>query len=333
MLSKGMSPLLVHKKIVLSTEEPISQKNVPTRGQLRQMKYQLKMKNLPSTDALKNIIIMHSDNFLVKLRLAPSILITLCAPAGSELIIKHGQTIYIDGTFDLVESNLILTTVMIDYKDLGVPVAWCLSNSKTTDIYASFLQHLRKQSKFQWNPHNILSDFEDAIRRACVLRFPRANILGDSFHVIQDNIKWLRSHNGSDLIPELIIRLRSLIASRTLQEYSANERDYLTFWEQKQRSDYVNYFRNVWKQKYPPDCWARYGRIFSDAPSGDQILEGYHNRLQNIISEKKHETIDHFVNLLWSEWCYYYKIISNPILYWKNKFVLREDNYDVLSLV
>ncbi len=57
-------------------------------------------------------------------------MIIMMAPEAVQLLKEHGSIILIDGTFEICEVKLVLTTIMIIVNDFGLPVAWLLSDSR-----------------------------------------------------------------------------------------------------------------------------------------------------------------------------------------------------------
>jgi hypothetical protein len=113
---------MVFKELMLQSQEA-SVTNVLTPTQLRKSKAYIK-KALPSSDALSNIISLHSNAFLQEIRLYPYVHISLCSPQALNVLVDYGCTVFVDGTFDMVEADLIIvTTLMVDVNGLGIPVA------------------------------------------------------------------------------------------------------------------------------------------------------------------------------------------------------------------
>jgi hypothetical protein len=47
---------------------------------------------------------------------------------------------------------------------------------------------------------------------------------------------------------------------------------------------------------------------------GDQVLEGWHNRLKQNVLKDRHEAVDHVVDKLWEEWKHYEVLLTSPNL-------------------
>ena len=108
----------MQKTLILSTsDQDITSKTIPTRKQLSNRKHYLKHKDLPTGDAVKNIILMHNEKqtgFLQEVTLYPSVGILLATTKSLALLQLRGQRhVLIDSTFDLCEGKLVLTTLMV----------------------------------------------------------------------------------------------------------------------------------------------------------------------------------------------------------------------------
>lgn len=313
MLLCNMKPSQVQKELLLSSD-PISIRYLPTRQQLSNMLGYLKRRYLPSPNALNNIMAMYHDNFLIDLKLFPHLIIILGAPQARQLLLLYGQTIFVDGTFELCEGKLILTTLMISVEEVGVPVFFLLSESRSSKTYQYFLRQLVEFTENSYSPQNVLGDFEMALQQAFQVVFPTARYFGDSFHFIQANLRWLR-HNkiDSELQDNILSSLRLLWASSTRESFHDNLNTLLTMWRNVV-PEYAKYFESMWIAQVSPLTWAYFARANKEVPSGDHKLEGWHNRLQHLVMTQKSDAVDHVVTNLRNEWLYYWKLLESPSL-------------------
>ncbi len=74
----------------------------------------------------------------VEAGLIPSPYYIIAADEGIHVLEKYGHVLYVDGTFDLVEAKLTLTTIMVKVGEIGVPVAWLLACSQQQEYYTYF---------------------------------------------------------------------------------------------------------------------------------------------------------------------------------------------------
>jgi hypothetical protein len=318
MIDHGVKPSRIHKTLVLEADkagEEISAKNVTSRNNIRQMTYRHRHRALPSSDALVNIKSMHGA-FVLTIILHPKVLIVCMDPDAVDLLVKFGRTAFLDGTFDIIEGELYLTSLLIKPPDskYALGVAWLISEERTTETYNTFFSLLLKRTQNQWRPEFILSDFEQALRNACMTSFPRANVLGDSFHFMYDNKKYLRRFNGQELSTTATPLLQELWKAETKALFDATYTRFQRAMEAEHRADYLDYFHRIWIKLYPPLIWSTYGRVNYPIPSGDQLMEGFNSRLQNSVVTKRREDIDFVVKMLHEEWKYGYLIFITPIL-------------------
>jgi hypothetical protein len=245
-----------------------SPKTVPQRKALRQMKYYVKNSTMPSTDALQNIIAKHANTFLLKIELFPICNIVLASPVGLQMLITHGKSACLDGTFNICEDGLILTTILVRYQNLGFPLVWILSNSKTGDNYEHLLRFIIKKTGGRWDLQQMFVDFEEALRVGIRGAFGgQTSILNDSFHFIQANLKWMKGHGGKEHTKDLIRMLRFVWSAPSLQEFDARSKEFVVFWANR-HAEYTKYFVDTWLKQFRPPAWAYFGRINSGASTG-----------------------------------------------------------------
>jgi hypothetical protein len=88
---------------------------------------------------LTNLKLMHSPHFLRLLQLDPAISISFAGASGLG-VLSGSKYVIVDGTFDLVEEKLVLTTLMGYHDGIAVPCAYYLSELKTHESYLLFFQ-------------------------------------------------------------------------------------------------------------------------------------------------------------------------------------------------
>ncbi len=141
-LKVGAKPSVIHKELVNNSESS-SRKDIPTVQQMYNWKHNLTMEYLPSPDAIANIIQNYSNLFLQAIELHPVLNIALASTWGLNVLSNCKHTI-IDGTFELCEKKLILTTVMAYRDGIAVPCAYLLSNSKEQENYKAFFEVIQQ---------------------------------------------------------------------------------------------------------------------------------------------------------------------------------------------
>ncbi len=73
-----------------------------------------------------------------RIELFPHINLIFAGTAGIDLL-SHAKHVIADGTFDICEEKLILTTIMAYSEGVSIPAAYLLSNSKETENYKVYL--------------------------------------------------------------------------------------------------------------------------------------------------------------------------------------------------
>jgi len=245
----------------------------------------------------------------------PSPYYIIAADDGIRLLAQHGRMLYVDGTFDLVEARLTLTTILVKVGQIGVPVAWLLARSQQQEYYTYFFRFVRDLvTQITHRTLHVLAvfaDFEEGLRNAAAEAFPGVKVFGESFHFMQANIRWMAQHVGKEHLEELIPNLRQLMASPELNDSLPQVKMFLVYWMQRCPA-YAEYFRSMWCLRWPPRVWAAFGRKgLHDLPTGDHILEGWHNSLQHHTWPNHQEAIDHAIPYLWEEWDQHHRRLAS----------------------
>ncbi len=158
----------------------------------------------------------------------------------------------------------------------------------------------------------LFADFEEALHNAAAEAFPGVKVCGESFHFMQANLHWMAQHVGKQHQDELAPNLCQLMASPELNDTLPQVKLFLVYWMQ-QCPAYAEYFCSMWCQRWPPHLWAAFGhKGLKDLPSGDHILEGWHNCLQCHTWPKHHKAIDHAVSHLWDERDEHHHRLASP---------------------
>ncbi len=112
---------------------------IPNPKQIENAKSYQKRSTLIFGDVFQNISLQHSD-FVQKIEWSPiknSLFFVLATARQLQLLITNCHTLYVDGTFDVTEQELILTIFMIKINGFGIPVLWFLHNCRDTETYQS----------------------------------------------------------------------------------------------------------------------------------------------------------------------------------------------------
>ena len=69
----------------------------------------------------------------------PSIFIVFAGANGLK-VLAGSKYVILDGTFELVEGDLVLTTLMGYHEEIAIPCAYYLAELKTHESYLTFFQ-------------------------------------------------------------------------------------------------------------------------------------------------------------------------------------------------
>lgn len=178
------------------------------------------------------------------------------------------------------------------------------------------------------SPSIILCDYELPLRESLRSVFLQTVVMGDSFHFMQANHRKMKKllKEPADTAPEetkrewtkttqqilrdLTETLRVLWASTNVTAFQSNLQWFCDYWSVSQPT-FVSYFECTWIDIIKPVEWVFYGCDIS-YPTGDQMLEGWHNRLHKYVIPSPDQAIDFLVEILSKEMKYYEHILQTP---------------------
>jgi len=113
-------------------------------------------------------------------------------------IVSSSTVFMIDGTFKLVEFEMIVTVLCCFHQNQLFPFAYLISKQIGEEAYSIFFDQIL--ARFNFKPLIILSDFERAFRNITQNKL-NAMWLGDYFHFIQCMVKktqriWIKKNIG-----------------------------------------------------------------------------------------------------------------------------------------
>src|SRR5262249_3774037 len=143
-------------------------------------------------------------------------------------------------------------------------------------------------------------------------------LFGDLFHVQRAVVKWCNAH-CSDYTSTATRIVYQLARARTQADFSAQAASLRDAAERAAAGDvqklFFNYFNTNWlvhKDVTGPAHWAPCYRE-SGYPTGDQALEGYNNRLAQVVFHGQlHVPLDRAVDYLATEAKYQHARLTNP---------------------
>lgn len=101
--------------------------------------------------------------------------------------LRRCDTVYIDGTFKTCPKPFSqVVSIHGMYGDRVLPLAFCILKSKEVALYREMLSqikaHVRRLTGRQFNPTNVICDFEMSLLTAVETELPRASLHGCYFH-------------------------------------------------------------------------------------------------------------------------------------------------------
>jgi hypothetical protein len=280
-ISTGVGISKLHLVMTNSAKEKFGQTdatNLPTPKQLKDIRtHQNRVKMAGHVNLSKRV------DLVKKYQLSPTNQIVLIPDRTMNLLSASRVTLFVDGTFALVEDDLTVTTILQLVKEIVVPVVFLIHSSKEQTEYEAMLTCVKETVKKKY-PNALknvimLGDYEAALANACKSALD-ALYFGDLFHLVQACMKWLSQNGGTDHITLLKHSLRILWQSPTAQKFKHNEQMFLYIWE-CEYAPFKRYFDEQWLKRIPPEKWAHYVRP-NDVPSGDCVCEGFHYRFKSM---------------------------------------------------
>jgi hypothetical protein len=143
---------------------------VPSVAQVKRLAQSNRRDEFFGHNAFLNVInefTVESNPFCRVLNLAPKPYMIFATTNGLNLLADHGNHFFhMDGTFNVINLALELTTIMVRVGDISVPVVWVFMQNHTTEDYGRALRDIRYLTQNRWRPDWIICDFETAMRNA-----------------------------------------------------------------------------------------------------------------------------------------------------------------------
>jgi hypothetical protein len=128
---------------------------------------------------------------------------------------------------------------------------------------------------------------------------------------MQANVRWLNQHKYPEHIPAAVETLRILWNSRTLEEFTENLAAFKRIW-QSFCFPYWHYFEHQWCDQVKSTDWAFYSRP-PNMPSGDNTIEGWHNRIKHFNNQKS-QSLNKILYFLSEQAEYYFRMHSSATM-------------------
>ena len=86
-----------------------------------------------------NVLAKHGKEFVCLSENHPSFLLVLASDFGLSLL-KTASDVYLDGTFNITETKLILTVLLVVSEGVAIPCTYLLSNTREGWTYKHFFE-------------------------------------------------------------------------------------------------------------------------------------------------------------------------------------------------
>ncbi len=269
---------------------------------------------------IKKIIETHlhsseQQSFVQKLKVLPYLgMIFFDAEHIQYAMDTYGDVIYLDRfTFQVQSdrgSDLTLATLMINFKGVGIPMAFYITKSPTSESYSMFLNEVF--DRCDKVPATIIMPHDESLRKSCAEKFNNKNqenktqFISSATFFIEEISEKLNGSVKADLVLETMKHL-ALAPTKELFDVQLkliNEKF------GKDLARFMRYFRDTWMTQHPPSEWAV---AFQDVHNNfHSIIESWHHRVKTTIADPTQRSISDVVDFLYIEWFYNFRLLASP---------------------
>ncbi|PIC24529.1 hypothetical protein B9Z55_017834 [Caenorhabditis nigoni] len=226
-------------------------------------------------------------------------ILVFASDTGIELL-ANSETVFCDGTFDCVPAPFAQLFTIHAYVSPNVvrPVVFSLLSDKQTSTYETVLKIVLAShpSLSQWEPKTVICDFETALKNAFESQFPRSNVQGCLFHLVQcwrrkaEKLKcydefikgtiqdfWVRIKSIPFIVPTETKQYFDLIVSTVPTPISANVQTFIDYLVDYYIDDTV---------RFPPKMWSCAERTLTRIHRTTNVVESWHKVLTCVHSQK-----------------------------------------------
>lgn len=248
------------------------------------------------------------EQFLLNVKTVENDVIIILGTLSNVRHLSNSKIWLMDGTFKVVPTlfrQLFTIHGMIGTNENNeiVPLIYCIMTRKTQKLYEEMLFSLFKfacDNNIQLNPEYILSDFEQASKKAFAEFIPGAKFKGCFFHFGQ--ILWrrvqmekLERRYGTDEKFSLAIRKLKALAflpsadiPKYFEKISSVDSDFakiMVFFAQNYVVGKTNAKGVLRAPAFPPSFWSVHENIVLNLPRTQNKLESWHRRLGCLVGK------------------------------------------------
>ncbi|CAF1103796.1 unnamed protein product [Rotaria sp. Silwood1] len=215
-------------------------------------------------------------------------------------ILENGNYIYLDGTFDVVpELYFQLYTIHVKYLDHILPAVYILLPGKKQRLYKAMLQEIKNLVP-NFDPPNVMIDFERASMNAIKSLFPTSNLNGCFFHLCQNiyravirfGLKTLYSENEDfaqqiRCLPALaFLPITDVIPTfeQIKSQFPAEGEPVLTYFEENYIGVKTRLSRPRKAPKFDIELWNVNTNTLHGQHRTNNVVEGWNNRFSSLLN-------------------------------------------------
>lgn len=268
---------------------------------------------------IKKIIETHlsraeAQSFLQKLTVLPYLgMVFFDAEYMKDVLDTYGDIIYMDRFMFNVQSDsgsdLTLVTMMVNFKGIGIPIAFYITKSPTVESYSMFLNEVFND-RIEKSPSKIIVPHDESLRKSCAEKFDnkdkenKTRQMSCATFFIEEITKHL---DGLPKHQSLLKNMKHLALAPTKKLFESQWRS-ITDKRSKETAKFLHQFQKTWLAEHLPSEWAV---AFQDVPNSfHNIVESWHNRVKTAIADLPQRSISDVVDFLYIEWFYNLRLLS-----------------------
>lgn len=266
---------------------------------------------------IKKIIETHlgradAQSFLQKLTVLPYLgMVFFDTENMADIFNIYGDIIYIDKFAFKVQadsgSDLTLVTMMVNFKGIGIPIAFYITKNPTVESYSMFLNEVFND-RIENVPSKIIVPHDDSLRKSCTEKFnsKTTKILSCATFFIEAFSKSIQGTEEPVRRRRLLQIMKYLALAPTKELFRSQMGSFLN--SNTGLAQVLQWFQNTWLTPHMASEWAV---AFQDVPNDfHSIIESWHNRIKTTIADLPQRSMSDVVDFLYIEWFYNYRLLA-----------------------